>query len=292
MLHALFQMVVDTLLGAGRDLRNGYYECVKRRFAVRPLEESQWFLNDWWQSERGRALLASESAAVDACLSGLHGNYMMVVALQALPAPESCRVQNYFSLSPAGGNSVSARANLEQLPLSESVIDVAVLQHTLEYSLDPHQFLREVDRVLTPHGHLVVVAFNPLSLTGIYSSVMRFFSSSAHRRHHSLRRGRVRDWLRLLNFETQSIPCFRYHSWRPQSLIMRAFKRIAEQSENFGLPLSSYYVIVAQKRVTPLTPSKPSWLPLPSVSRFAADPFVGNRASRAKRHKFELNNGQ
>lgn len=292
MLHSLFQMVVEVLLGAGRSLRNGYCECVQRRFAVRPLEETQPLLNEWWQSERGLALLASEREALSHCLAGLHGNYMMTLGLQALPVPERCRVQHCFSLSPAGGSSVSARANLEQLPLSESMIDVAVLQHTLEYSLDPHQFLREVDRVLTPHGHLVIAAFNPLSFMGICSSVMRFFSSSAHRRHHQLRRGRVRDWLRLLDFETQSVACFRYHSWRPQSAIMRTLKRIAELAENFGLPLSGYYVIVAQKRVTPLTPSKPLWLPLPSVSRFTAAPFVGNRVSRAKLHKFKLNDGQ
>lgn len=292
MLHSLFQMVVNVFLGAGRSLRNSFYDWAQRRFAVRPLEETQPLLNDWWQSERGLALLESESKAVSHCLAGLHGNYMMTLGLQALPVPEQCRVQHCFSLSPAESGSVSARANLEQLPLSESMIDVAVLQHTLEYSLDPHQFLREVDRVLTPHGHLVIVAFNPLSLAGLYSSVMRFFSSSAHRRHHLLRRGRVRDWLRLLDFETQSVACFRYHSWRPQSVIMRAFKSIAEQAENFGLPLSSYYVIVAQKRVAPLTPTKPLWLPLPSVSRFAAAPFVGNRASRAKLHKFKLDNGQ
>jgi len=38
------------------------------------------------------------------------------------------------------------------------------MPHTLEFTNDPHQVLREVDRVLIPEGHVVILAFNPWSL--------------------------------------------------------------------------------------------------------------------------------
>lgn len=292
MLRSSFQAVVTALFSAVQGLRRRYCECVRQRYAVRPLRETQPLLNDWWQSDKGLSQLLSERRALNHCLAGLHGSYMMALGVQELPVPDTCRVQNSFSLSPSEHCSVSAQASLEQLPLPESVVDVAVLQHTLEYSVDPHQLLREVDRVLTPHGHLVVVVFNPLSCAGLCSSIMRLIAPKAHRCHHLLRAGRVRDWLRLLDFETQSIPSLEYHSWQPQSVIMQALKRIAVLADNFGLPLSSYCVIVAQKRVAPLTPSKPLWLPLAPVSRFAAAPFVGSRISRVNAAKNTLGNGQ
>lgn len=279
------QGVIDTVLGAFRAVRDGCWVQVQRHFSVRPLAQAQQPLNAWWQGERAQQLLKSECKALQSCLAELYGNHMMILPVQPLPKFSSCAVRHAFSLSPSAYCSVSARANLDQLPLPESIVDVAVLQHTLEYSVDPHQFLREVDRVLTLHGHLVIVAFNPLSGAGIASSLMRLFRPGAHRRHHRLRSARVQDWLRLLNFESHKVPCIGYHQNSSQSAIMRALMCMATLAERFGLPLSSYYVIVAQKRVQPLTPSKPLWLPLPSVSRLAGAPFLGARSSRVKLHK-------
>jgi hypothetical protein len=42
-----------------------------------------------------------------------------------------------------------------------------VLPHTLELARDPHQTLREVERVLVPEGRVVITGFNPASLWGL-----------------------------------------------------------------------------------------------------------------------------
>ena len=46
-------------------------------------------------------------------------------------------------------------------------LDLLVLPHTLELSVDPHMALREVERVLVPEGRVVIAGLNPLSLWGL-----------------------------------------------------------------------------------------------------------------------------
>ena len=57
-------------------------------------------------------------------------------------------------------------ARCHELPIATQSIDLVVLPHVLEFADEPHQILREVDRVLMPEGRLVIVGFNPWSLWG------------------------------------------------------------------------------------------------------------------------------
>jgi ubiquinone/menaquinone biosynthesis C-methylase UbiE len=44
------------------------------------------------------------------------------------------------------------RTHFEHLPYATSSLDLVVMPHVLEFSPDPHQILREVERVLVPEG--------------------------------------------------------------------------------------------------------------------------------------------
>jgi ubiquinone/menaquinone biosynthesis C-methylase UbiE len=46
------------------------------------------------------------------------------------------------------------RSDLHHLPLAANSIDLVVMPHTLEFAPDPHQMLREVERVLVPEGQV------------------------------------------------------------------------------------------------------------------------------------------
>ncbi len=74
-----------------------------------------------------------------------------------------------------------------------------LLPHTLEFASDPYAIVREVDRVLSGEGQLVVLGFQPFSLWGIRAR------SSASGFPPGMRRilsaGRVREWLVLLGYE-------------------------------------------------------------------------------------------
>ena len=45
-------------------------------------------------------------------------------------------------------------ASNEQLPISTDNVDLVVASHILESSKNPHQVLREIDRILVPEGHV------------------------------------------------------------------------------------------------------------------------------------------
>lgn len=170
------------------------------------------------------------------------------------------------SMSQSGASVVIAKS--KSLPLLENSVDTVVLAHELDYSQDPHQVLREADRVLIPNGNLVIVGFNPLSFAGIsrflpissmrYLREASFFSSM-----------RVNDWLHLLGFEIIEQHQMAYSSlmisqkWKLMGRIDQIFRQY--------LPIfSSVYIIVAKKRVLPLSLIKPKWKPSPKFSPVGA----------------------
>ena len=57
--------------------------------------------------------------------------------------------------------------DFDALPFPQHSVDLVVLPHSLELARDPHQTLREVERVLVPEGRVVIAGFNPASLWGM-----------------------------------------------------------------------------------------------------------------------------
>jgi len=149
-------------------------------------------------------------------------------------------------------------ADIDDLPLLEHSVDVCLLSHALEFTLDPHHVVREANRVLIPNGYLVITGFNPFSLVGLNKLTPyrrqklpwneRFFSPM-----------RVKDWLHLMGFEILSDKrCLHSNlaSKVGEGVVANHWQQFAEKY----LPsLGSIYVIVAKKRVLPLTPIKPKW---------------------------------
>ncbi|MFM1760358.1 MAG: hypothetical protein RLY75_1629, partial [Pseudomonadota bacterium] len=60
-----------------------------------------------------------------------------------------------------------------ELPFASESIDLLVLPHVLEFAADPHQILREAERVLRPEGRLIISGFNPASLWGMRQYLSR-----------------------------------------------------------------------------------------------------------------------
>ena len=149
-------------------------------------------------------------------------------------------------------------AEIDDLPLQEHSVDVCLLAHALEFSLDPHHVVREANRVLIPNGYLVITGFNPFSLVGLNKFVpYRRKQSPWNERFFSPMR--VKDWLHLMGFEIQLDQRFLHSSLSGQistGLISEHWRKLADR---YFPSLGSVYVIVAKKRVLPLTPIKPKW---------------------------------
>ncbi|GAA6185892.1 methyltransferase domain-containing protein [Aliiglaciecola sp. NS0011-25] len=167
---------------------------------------------------------------------------------------------------PIKGNQVIADSH--ELPFSENSVDAFLLAHELDFSRDPHQILREIDRTLIPNGHVVIVGFNPFSLAGILR-YLPFKSNKILREARFFSSMRINDWLHLLGFET-----IEQHQLVFSSLMFKRKSRLFSGIESFCrkyLPIfSSIYVIVAKKRVIPLSLIKPKWKPSPKFSTVGA----------------------
>ena len=98
-----------------------------------------------------------------------------------------------------GGRPAAIRSRTDSLAIASDSVDAVVLPHTLEYEPEPHEILREVGRILSAEGHLIVFGFRPLSSWGLRHLFARDgFPPGLER---MIGEGRLRDWLKLLGFE-------------------------------------------------------------------------------------------
>jgi len=251
---------------------------MNRRFGVLPFHQSQPDLEAWMETPLGNALVQEEKESLDQALGDLFGYHLMTLSIsRKLDLTSASRVQHCFPLMPlpnvtgveaagvqgdpnrGSGLSAGAVADIQSLPLASEAIDVAVLHHVLEYSQGPHQLLRETARVIIPRGHVVIVGFNPISNFGLWKVAARIIRQKPHWRYHSLRLGRVLDWLRLLDFEPVSIQQGFYRPPLQQMGLMRRLQWVERWGKKAEAPFGGYYLIVARKDVAAMTPIKPVW---------------------------------
>ena len=137
-----------------------------------------------------------------------------------------------------------------------------IASHTLESSQDPHQVLREIDRVLVPEGHCMLIGFNPFSLSRFLPKIGQFIKSrfgNSNNNDKTQSVARVRDWFSLLGFEVVDV---HYMGARPAVKNKRVFEALS-WLENFGEyagpVLGNMYIIHAKKQVVAMRPDKKVW---------------------------------
>jgi ubiquinone/menaquinone biosynthesis C-methylase UbiE len=97
---------------------------------------------------------------------------------------------------------VDVFCDFRQLPFAAHSIDLVVMPHVLEFRADPHQILREVERVLIPEGEVLITGFNPISIWGLRRALPNCPGHFPWNGHYlSVRR--LKDWLQLLGFEVE-----------------------------------------------------------------------------------------
>jgi len=144
------------------------------------------------------------------------------------------------------------------LPIQTDSIDVVVLPHTLEFSLTPHDVLREVDRVLVPEGHLLMLVFNPRSAWMLWRWALgwrkqmpwcgRFMSTT-----------RIKDWMALLGFDVMAVHGYFYRPPLQGDSIMKRLDLWEKMGKRAWPILGAANLIIAKKRVTTITPIRPRW---------------------------------
>ena len=208
----------------------------------------------WFETDLGRHMLGAERALVDAKLAQLYGFHLMQMSISTeVSLFESSMIRHKFSLAQLpGGQGISALAEPEQLPIESDSVDVVLLHHVLEYSQNPHQMLREATRVVVPHGHLLIVGFNPWSPFGLRCVLGRRFAQPIWH-SHLLGARRLTDWLGLLDFAVDDVQ-YRCHALPVNhAATLARLAPLDRWGENCALPCGSVYLVHARKQISPLT---------------------------------------
>lgn len=231
-------------------------------------------LDQWFKSERGQEVVKSQQRVIDELLTACFGYHLLQLSVSgSLQLFNESRVQQKYRLHPYGRGH-DAISDFYQLPFENESLDVVILHHVQEFVESPHELLREIQRVIIPGGHLIVIGFNPWSLAGLRSRVGCWLPKSLWH-NHLIGCSKMKDWLSLLGFETQSHQ-FGYHSPR---IIERTDNALIDQFLK-RWPLGDFFAMAAIKQVARLTPIKPVWRnPVNGFGPFApAKPSVRNHS--------------
>jgi SAM-dependent methyltransferase len=231
--------------------------------SVEQAQTTMWqALQAWYEGRPGSWLSAAERQLLQMLLPDLFGYHLLQLGIPDDQDWLSGSRINHHILLDVGESLTNGMAGLcaeaDRLPLASESVDVAVLPHTLDFHSRPHEILREIDRVLIPEGHAVILAFNPLSLWGL-TRVLLGWRGRMPWRGQYYTQTRMRDWLALLGFD-----CIQVDSlfFRPPFKHEKTMQKL-EFMERFGrrcCPFASaVYVITARKRTSTLTPIKPRW---------------------------------
>jgi SAM-dependent methyltransferase len=230
---------------------------VRRRQQVAGLAATADALQNWFSSPTGQRILAREQQEIDKALSCLFGYHLL--QMSALPNErlyQSSRICHCCRVSFDAKHPAELASHFETLPLADESVDVTLVHHALDFSENPHQLLSEVSRVTIAHGHIVIVGFDPLSLTGAIKPFAQLANVSPFWLRHSLGCNRITDWLKLLGFEAKET--YLGHSLTPM-MASRSGRLGASLYRNTQLPFGHFYCIVARKTVASIRPNKPAW---------------------------------
>lgn len=155
---------------------------------------------EWLKTPQGQYVLAWEQRKHDLLLADIFGFNAVQVGLPQLDFLRANRMPFHLRCCDCGD--VAVQGDPHHLPFATNSIDLVVLPHVLEFDVNPHQILREVERILVPEGSVVIAGFNPFSLWGM-RRVLAGRSGQPPWRGRYLSVPRLRDWFALLGFETR-----------------------------------------------------------------------------------------
>ncbi|MFT7289306.1 MAG: SAM-dependent methyltransferase [Halieaceae bacterium] len=207
-------------------------------------------LESWYRGHGGTELFDKLRDRLQPLLDRAFGYHIMQMGpLGAQSLIAGSPINHRIYVSEVSGNGSTLRCHGSDLPLESDSVDMLVAFHALEFDEHPHGVVREMQRVLRPHGHLIIIGFNPHGLLGISQYLRRMRRSSLWHQHRPVSTRRLSDWLRLVDCELESI-----HHLYPIPLIgrgrlRRAIGRIDDWASRHGLPGGSVYIAHAMKQI-------------------------------------------
>ena len=162
----------------------------------------------WLETPAGQYLLAWEQSFLDQQVADLFGYHALQIGPLELDALRMNRMPHRWHANLGGSGAGDLDLDAEDLPFPAQSLDLVVLTHVLEFSADPHQVIREVERVLIPEGRVIVLALNPYSLWGLRQRMLRGLRPNyLPDEGEFLSLPRLKDWMKLLSLAPER-PCY------------------------------------------------------------------------------------
>jgi SAM-dependent methyltransferase len=242
-------------------------------------------LSGWFGTPQGSYVLGWELGQFDSAVEDVFGFRAVQVGLPEIDFLRQNRIQHRFSLALEPGAGLAA--DPLQMPLASQSVDLLVLPHVLESHHNPHDVLREAERVLMPEGQVVISGFNPASLWRIKQI---FTSSQAGAPWDGKFLGllQLRDWLRVLGFDLNGgsfgcyAPPFEARLW------LDRFGFMEKAGARWWPITGGIYVVRAVKRVHGMRIVTPAWRQERARRRaLAAVPQKSNGGQHATRERHD-----
>ena len=224
-------------------------------------------LGDWLETPAGSYVRAWEQARLDTLTADIFGFNAVQIGLPQVDALRANRMPNKWlsdTRVPAGTEGARSPVvvvhDFAELPFASQSLDLVVLPHVLEFADEPHQVLREVERVLIPEGQVIICGFNPASLWGARQLCGRLSGSPFLPRHAEfITMPRIKDWLKLLNLGVNRgyFGCYAPPMGREKWLERFAFMESA--GDRWWPYLGAVYMVQAIKRVKGMRLIGPAW---------------------------------
>jgi SAM-dependent methyltransferase len=225
-------------------------------------------LSEFLRSPPGRYVLDWEQQQLDAAVADIFGYHALQLGLPEIDALRENRMPLRFCASDRlpdavardGGGRVAVITRYEELPFATHSIDLVVMPHVLEFAEEPHQVLREVDRVLVPEGQIVLTGFNPMSLWGLRQAMARLgMQPFLPREGQFIALPRIKDWMKLLSFEVSRGRYGCYSPWARSEKWLARWRFMEKAGDRWWPVLGSVYLVTAIKRVRGMRLVGPAW---------------------------------
>ena len=218
---------------------------------------------EWFTTPLGLLTLSKTREALTDAVRAIPGQELMTLGVP-LPGDwlEGCLLRARYlgveSREDASrcGEQVDARtavfvADSGMLPFPADSVNAVVIHHGLDTTERPHGMVREVARVLSPGGHLIIAGFNPWSLWGMRRLLTR--RGSFPWSGNFIAPHRLTDWLRLLGFTLDDVS---YFLLRPPIADVGFWDRPWCRSvrSRMELPLGGVYIARARKQAVIMRP--------------------------------------
>ncbi|GAB6140760.1 hypothetical protein JCM14076_14890 [Methylosoma difficile] len=210
------------------------------------------FLFDCYQTPRGKLLRDLETEYLQKQITvSCQQTVLQIGGLGWEDEFIDCSLYKYYTILDAKNlgckQARKIQAKAYRLPLQSESVDMIIVPHLLEFDAYRFQTMREIERVLKPEGVFLALNFNPWCFW-IRCQYLWDIHLADSWRGHFIGRGRILDWLKLLNFEVTASSDFNLETISTQhGKFVRHYNSLA----------STAYAVKAIKRrynLIPLTP--------------------------------------